>query len=84
MSNICTRQQKTVSDAEVREVLKKDLGLRFKRIKRVMITANNAKNLWLRCEYARSMILLLGSGKIILNVDETWIGKTDFRNRKWQ
>ena len=30
------------------------------------------------------MINLLHQGKTILNVDESWIGMSDFRRRKWQ
>lgn len=30
------------------------------------------------------MTKLFVRGKIIVNVDETWIGQTDFRRRKWR
>jgi hypothetical protein len=65
-------------------VFKADLGLKFKKIKRVMYTANRERNLILRYEYAKTMIQLLKEGKRILNIDETWIAETDFRRRKWQ
>ena len=27
---------------------------------------------------------IIDKGKIIINIDETWIGATDFRRRKWR
>ena len=30
------------------------------------------------------LISLLKTGKTILNIDETWLGMTDFRNMKWR
>ena len=34
--------------------------------------------------YAKKMFELLQQGKRIINIDETWLPHTDFRNKKWR
>ena len=34
--------------------------------------------------YAKKMLTLLGEGKRIINIDETWLSHLDFRNKKWR
>ncbi len=33
--------------------------------------------------YAKKMLAILKDGKRVINIDETWLPQTDFRNRKW-
>jgi hypothetical protein len=40
-------------------------------------------NIVKRAMYAKVMLNILCGDKIILNVDESWINRLDFRNRKW-
>ena len=58
--------------------------MRYRKILPLSIHANTAKNLVCRQRFARKLIELLQEGKTILNVDETWLGMSDFRRRKWQ
>ena len=64
--------------------MKRDLGMRYKKVVHVSVHANSAKNLVLRQQFALEYIRLLVSGRTILNIDETWLGMSDFRRRKWQ
>ena len=64
--------------------MKKDLGMRFKKVVHVSIHANSDKNLVLRQQFALKYIELLVSGFTIIDVDETWLGMADFRRRKWR
>ena len=57
--------------------------MRFKRVKSISLTANSVRNLILRQQFALAFLKLDLSKKIIINVDETWIGMADFRRRKW-
>ena len=75
--------QLDVSQSLVRQVFKQHLGMKYKKIKRTMYTANREKNLCLRFEYSKVMISLLQEKMRVINVDETWIGESDFRRRKW-
>ena len=68
----------------IRKVLRQDLGMRFKRIKRVPFTGNSDRNLILRQQFAMGMLKLLRAGMHIINVDETELTNTDFRRRKWR
>jgi len=73
-----------VSEQEIREIMKRDLGMRYRKVLPVSIHGNSERNLVLRQQYALRLIRLLKDGKTILNVDETWLGMSDFRRRKWR
>ena len=38
----------------------------------------------MRQQFGKKMIELLSDGTRILNIDETWIAQTNFRQRSWQ
>ena len=57
--------------------------MRYKRIKPVSLHLNSAKNLILRQQFALKLIDLFKRNKIIISIDETWLGMTDFRKMKW-
>ena len=67
----------------VMHILHHNLGMRYKKVKEISWQGNSPKNLVLRQQYAMSFLQLDLRSKIILNVDETWIGQTDYRRRKW-
>ena len=68
----------------IRSVMRDDLDMRFRKVLPVSIHANSWKNLVLRQQFALKYIELLFKDKIILNIDETWLGMCDFRRMKWQ
>ena len=57
----------------VRQVMRKDLHLGYRKAKTVAIQANSERCLVLRQQYSLRMIPLLASGKRIINVDESWL-----------
>jgi hypothetical protein len=38
----------------------------------------------LRQQFALRFIDLIAQNKVVLNIDETWLGMSDFRRRKWR
>ena len=72
------------TEREIRQVMREDLGMRYRKLVPVSIHGNSEKNLVLRQQFAMKMIELLREGKNLLNVDQTWLNMTDFRRRKWQ
>ena len=68
----------------IRDVMKKDMAMSYKKVVPVSLQANSQRNLILRQQFGLTLISLLNRGKKILNVDETWLGMTDFRRRKWR
>ena len=71
-------------EAEIRSIMRRDLKMRYKKLVHISLHANSPKNLILRQQFALQLIKLLKSGKTILNVDETWLGMSDFRRMKWR
>ena len=76
--------QSSVSQKLVSSVIKEELGMRYRKIKTVSLHSNSEKNLVLRQRWAIEFLRLVSKKKIFLNVDETWLGMSDFRRMKWQ
>ena len=64
--------------------MRDDLNMRYKKIKAASIYANSIKNLVLRQQFALEFLNQWLRGRLIINIDETWLGMTDFRRRKWR
>ena len=65
--------------------MKKYMKMSFKKVIHISVHANSPKNLVLRQQFALKYIeLLASSGRTVLNIDETWLGMSDFRRRKWR
>ena len=69
---------------ELARILKEDLGMQYRRIKPLSTNTNSERNLVLRQRFAMELIKLMQEGKRILNVDQTWLGMSDFRTMKWR
>jgi hypothetical protein len=69
---------------EIRTVMREDLGMKYRKVVPTSIHGNSVKNLVLRQQFAINLTRLLQDGKVILNMDESWLGMSDFRRRKWQ
>lgn len=69
--------------AEVRSVMKEELGMSYRKIVTVSLHSNSEKNLVLRQRWAMEFFAQAKKKKVFLNVDETWLGMSDFRRRKW-
>ena len=59
--------------------MRKDLGMRYKKVKAISVHTNSPKNLVCRQQFALKFLELLMGNKVIINVDETWLGMSDFR-----
>ena len=70
--------------AEVRKVLRENLNMRYRVLKKVEYQGNSERCLVTRMLYAKKMLELLGEGKRVINIDETWIPHLDFRGKKWR
>ena len=67
----------------IRSVLKKDLGMTFKKVNGIAWTANSHRNLILRQQFALAFLEIDLEKKLVLNVDESWCGMSDWRRMKW-
>ena len=68
----------------VQQVMRKDLRMRYKIVKPLSWMANSQKNLILRQRFALAFFEIDLQKKTVLNIDETWLGMSDFRRRKWR
>ena len=57
----------------VRQVMRKELNMGYRRATIVTVQGNSERCLVLRQQYALKMLPLLESGKRIINVDESWL-----------
>ena len=65
-------------------VLQKDIGARFKRIRKIPFLGNSPRCLILRRYYAKFMLKQLSDGLRIINIDQTWVNETNFTRCKWR
>ena len=72
-----------INNLQVRQILKKELGLGYRTVKNVPMQSNSERCLVLRQQYALKMLELLGEGKHIINVDERWINEANFTRKMW-
>ena len=64
--------------------MRDDCQMSYRSIKRISIHGNSPKNLILRQQWAVEMLRLSQSGKVLLCIDEKWLGMSNFRRMKWQ
>jgi hypothetical protein len=81
---LLAREQHDVKPAAMRGFLKTELGMSYRRIKWIPKQGNGARSLVLRQKFGQFLLQQLHSGKRILNVDESWLGVSDFRRMAWQ
>jgi hypothetical protein len=69
---------------ELRQIMREDLGLRWRKIKEVSLHENSVRNLVLRQRFAMALLEAAMTKTRIINIDESWLGMEDFRRMKWQ
>ena len=65
-----------VSNGYVCSVLRDDLNVMYRRIKRIPFHGNRTRCLILRQKYAMFMLHQLSEGKRIINIDQSWLNDT--------
>ena len=68
---------------EAYKVMKHNMGMKYKKVTQASIHLNSTANLILRQQWARDYMNLWSSKRRFINIDETWLGMSDFRKRKW-
>jgi hypothetical protein len=72
------------TETAVKHVMKRQLGMTFKKIKDISTNENSVRSLILRQQFAIKFIELAMRKKRIINIDQTWLGMEDFRKFKWK
>jgi len=68
----------------VQKVMKNDLNMRFRKVTKAPLYLNSVRNMILRQQSAIKILEALEEGKILINMDETWLNEFDFRRMKWR
>ncbi len=68
----------------VAHVLRHALKMRYRRVKPIPFDGNSDRCLILRMKCAQAVLAQLSAGKRLLNIDETWLSRTDFRRCRWR
>ena len=71
------------STTKLREIMRCELGLRYKKFKQLAPQTNRLRNLVCRQQYAIKMLEVLASGRRVINVDESWLNTMAFRRHSW-
>ena len=72
-----------LKDRFVCEIFKKEMDLKYSKIKKLAPGSNSEKNLVLRQQYALQMLKILDENAIIYNADESWLSNFNLSRMKW-
>jgi hypothetical protein len=67
----------------LKKIMKEELDLRYKKISPISWQGNSDRNKILRQQFAQTLLEVDISKKTIINIDESWLGKSDFRRFSW-
>ena len=80
---LCDETELDYSVTTLRKIMRRELRLRFKKIKPLVSQTNRLRCLLCRQQYAMTMLEALASGKRVINVDESWLSSTVFKRYSW-
>jgi hypothetical protein len=59
------------------------MRISYKKVKQINVTANSERSMVLRQRWALQFLSMDWRNKNCINIDETWLGMTDFRRMHW-
>ena len=68
---------------QIQRILRRDLGLRYRKARSVPVQANSERCLVMRQQYALKMFELHSQDQLILSLDETWLNSVEHSKRMW-
>ena len=80
---LCDETELDYSVTTLRKIMRRELRLRFKKIKPLVPQTNRLRCVLCRQQYAMTMLEALASGKRVINVDESWLSSTVFKRYSW-
>ena len=69
---------------QVQTVMRQDLGMTFRKVKKISVHANSINNLVLRQRWTIELLKRVKKKTCMLALDESWLGMSDFRRMKWR
>jgi len=77
------RSKISYTEVEVRKVMKAK-GMAYKKVVHIPIGANSNRNLILRQRWLMTALENDHKNRVYINIDESWLGMSDFRRMKWR
>ena len=74
----------TLKSYNVAKIMRNEMGWKYKKFKTDSIQANSERCLVERQQYAVHMFRLIQEGKVIYNIDESWIDQMNFTRQHWR
>ena len=71
-----------INKTDVNKIVK-EMGLRYRKVKHIANTANSTTGKILRQQWAIRFLDKYHKDRVYLNLDETFLGMSDFRRMKW-
>ena len=68
----------------ISKVLRHDLKMSYRKVKPISWFENSAKSKILRQQFALAFLDIDLEQKVVVSIDESWCGMSDFRRRKWR
>ena len=73
-----------IKEEFIRVVMTKEMGMSYRKILKASYHSNSNQNLILRQQWALKFLEMWEAGYTFLNIDETWLGMSDYRRMKWR
>ena len=72
-----------ITQSDVNRVMR-ELGMRYRKVNHIANSANSTTSKILRQQWALAFLASDSKDRVFLNLDESWLGISDFRKMKWQ
>ena len=84
LKNVLEEYKLKVSIPQIQNLMKQDLGMRYKKIKKISLHGNSSNNLILRQRFGIKLLSLTQKKTIFINMDESILDISDYRRMKWR
>jgi hypothetical protein len=78
------RGLKDVKISQVKQVMKDNLYMTFRKIVKTPVTANNDRNRIMRKQSSQKMFSYMKKSFRLINIDESWVGGSNYSRRAWK
>jgi hypothetical protein len=75
---------KDVKISQVKQVMKDNLDMTYRKIVKTPVTANNDRNRIMRKQSSQKLFSYMKKSFRLINIDESWVGGSNYSRRAWK